>query len=49
VARAIEVAVWQSVNAVCLAGLTHGACVGHTGLQTTARWRLSVAHVKEDG
>jgi len=33
VARAIDVTEWQSVNAVCLYCLTHGACVNVTGLQ----------------
>ena len=52
VARTIHVTTWQSVDAVCLCCLTHGACVKFTGLQpllTTAQWRLPVAHVKEDG
>ena len=52
VAREIYVTAWQSVNAICLCCLTYGACVKVTGLQpllTTVRWRLLVAHVKEDG
>ena len=51
-ARTIHVTTWQSVDAVCLCCLTHSTCVEVTGLQsllTTVRWRLPVAHVKEDG
>ena len=49
-ARAIDITAWQSVDAVCLCCLTHGACVKVTGLQllTTARRRRPVAYVKED-
>ena len=50
-ARATDITSWQSVDAICLCCLTHGAYVKVTGLQpllTTVRWRLSVAHVKED-
>ena len=52
VTRVIDVTTWQSVDAVCLCCLTHGACVELTGLQpllSTASRRLPVAHVKEDG
>jgi len=50
-ARVIDITVWQSVDAICLCCLTHGACVKVTGLPpllTTVRRRLLVAHVKED-
>ena len=50
-ARAIDITAWQSVDAIFLCCLTHGACVKVTGFQlllTTARRRLLVAHVKED-
>jgi len=50
-ARAIDITTWQSVDAICLCCLTHGACVKVTGLQpllTTARMRLTVVHGKED-
>ena len=46
VARAIDVIAWQSVNAVCLCCLTHGACVKVNGIQpllTIARWRLLIS------
>ena len=33
VARAIDITAWQSVDAICLCCLTHGACVKVTGLQ----------------
>jgi len=52
VAKAIDITTWQSVDAVYLCWLTHNACVKVTGLQplfTTVRWRLPLAHVKEDG
>ena len=46
-----NVTAWQSVNAVCLGCLTHGACVGHwtpdySAMETTS---IAIAHVKEDG
>jgi len=50
-ARAIDITAWQSVDAICLCCLTHGACVQVSGLQpllTIVRKRLPVAHVKED-
>ena len=31
-ARAIDITAWQSVDAICLCCLTHGACVKVTGL-----------------
>ena len=30
---AIDITGWQSVNAICLCCLTHGACVKVTGIQ----------------
>ena len=33
VARAIDITAWQSIDAVCLCCLTHGACVKVTGLK----------------
>ena len=32
-ARAIDITAWQSVDAICLCCLTHGACVQVSGLQ----------------
>ena len=32
-ARAIDITAWQSVDAICLCCLTHGACVKVTGFQ----------------
>jgi len=51
VARAMEVAAWQSVNAVCLCCLTHCSRVEVTGLNLfwLQQWRLLVALVKKNG
>ena len=40
-----NVTAWQSVDAVCLGCLTHGACVGHW----TRDYSAMEATVKEDG
>jgi len=42
VARATDITAWQSVDAVFLCCLTHGACVKVTGLQPLLTTRTAI-------
>jgi len=44
----LDVTAWQSVNAVCLGCLTHGACVGHWTPDYSVMEAIGSA-CKEDG